>query len=254
MNLDTYLNLALDAAEKASKAILKEKENLKILSKEDGTALTSADIASNEILSEMLSKSDFKILSEEKILSYEERKNLEYFWLIDPLDGTKGFIKGQDEYCIMISLIHQKRPILALIKSPEKDEIFYAHKESKVYKNSNPLQKNEAFFKENQYTALLSINHLCKEDEEFAIKYKLKALNISSGLKFSALLEGKAGIYRRKENLNIWDIAAGDFLLNQNGGFMGKFDNNLLSYNEQNLRADYFIAVSKKEFLQDFDY
>ncbi|MPB43012.1 3'(2'),5'-bisphosphate nucleotidase CysQ, partial [Campylobacter jejuni] len=86
----------------------------------------------------------------------------------------------------------------------------------------------------------------------FDRKYELKALNISSGIKFTALLEGRAGIYRRKEKLNIWDIAAGDFLLNQNGGFMGKFDKTLLSYNEKDLRADYFIAVSNKAFLQDF--
>lgn len=253
MNLDSFLNLALDTANAAAKAILNEKTSLKIWQKDDGSPITSADIASNEIINEKLANTDIKILSEEKILSPEERKNLDYFWLIDPLDGTKGFLKGEDEYCVMISLIYRERPVLALIKNPCTDEVFYAHKDSPVYKNHQILEKNLDFFTQNKHTALLSINHLCEEDKNFAQKYQLKALNISSGLKFTALLEGRAGIYRRKERLNIWDIAAGDFLVNQNGGFMGNFQKNPLRYNED-LRSDFFIAVSNKSFLDEFEF
>lgn len=252
MNLNSYLDLAIEAANAASIAILNERQNLKIWQKEDNSPVSSADLISNEILTQNLAKTDIEIFSEEKILPFEKRKNLEYFWLIDPLDGTSSFLKQRDEFCIMIALIHKQRPILSLIKNPTNDDIFYAHKDTKVYKNYKILEKDESLFKENQFTALLSVNHLSATDAEFANKHKLKALNISSGLKFTALLEGKAGVYRRAENLSIWDIAAGDFLINQNGGFMGDFNAKFLNYNQKNHRTSFFLAVSEKSFLKAF--
>lgn len=252
MNLDLYLKCALDACEEASKAIISERKNLKIWEKEDKSKVSSADIASNEILIQKLSSTDLKIFSEEKILAFEERKNLEYFWIIDPLDGTSGFLKGSDEFCIMISLIHFQRPVLSLIKNPSTDDIYYAHKDTQVFKNHSILKKNQEIYNLNKYTALLSVNHLNPLDEEFAKKHHLKGINISSGLKFCALLEGNAGIYRRNESLKIWDIVAGDFLLNQNGGFMADLNSKPIYYNQENFKAPPFIAVSDKTFLKDF--
>ncbi|MBK2000942.1 3'(2'),5'-bisphosphate nucleotidase CysQ [Campylobacter sp. 2018MI35] len=252
MRLDYWLELAIEAANKASKAIMQERKNLKDWKKQDGSVLTSADLASDQILNDILGKTDIKVLSEEKILSQKESENLQTFWLIDPLDGTSGFLKGSDEFCIMISLIHENRPILSLIKSPSTEDIYYGHKKSKVYKNNQYLNIDEKQFKNNQFKALLSVNHLSKIDLEFAQKYKLEAINIGSGLKFCAILEGRAGIYRRLERLNIWDIAAGDFLVNLNGGFMGMLDKNLISYSPLEHRSQFFICVSKKNFLKDF--
>ncbi len=249
-NLDKFLEIAINASDKASKAILKERENFETWQKEDKSPLTSADLASNEILSDILASTDIKILSEEKLLKEEDCKDLQSFWLIDPLDGTSGFLKGSDEFCVMISLIYQNRPVLALIKSPSKGDIFYAHKYSKVYKNEKILSVNG--YENNKFKALLSVNHLSKEDENFAKEYKLEALNIGSGLKFCAILEGRAGVYKRFEKLNIWDIAAGDFLVNQNGGFMGDFSKKYISYNALTYKAQPFICVSCKNFLEDF--
>jgi len=252
MNLDSHLNLALEAAQKASKAILKARENLEVWKKDDGSALSSADLASNEILCDILGKSEFKICSEESLLSSKEHKDLSSFWLIDPLDGTSGFLKNTCEFCIMIALISQNRPILALIKNPCNDDVFYAHKNTKVYKNDKPLDNDMQTFEANKFKALLSVNHLSLEDANFAKTKNLQALNIGSGLKFTALLEGKAGVYKRFERLNIWDLAAGDFLLNQNGGFMGDFESKMLSYSLLNFKSKPFIAVSHKSFLKDF--
>ncbi|TKX30881.1 3'(2'),5'-bisphosphate nucleotidase CysQ [Campylobacter aviculae] len=251
-NLDILMQIAIDAANKASIAILKERKHLKDWKKEDGSALTSADLASDQILNDVLGKTDIKVLSEEKILSQKESENLQTFWLIDPLDGTSGFLKGSDEFCIMISLIHQNRPILSLIKSPSSGDIFYGHSNTKVYKNDEILYIDETYFKNNQFKALLSVNHLNREDLEFAQKHELKAINIGSGLKFCAILEGRAGIYKRLDRLKIWDIAAGDFLVNLNGGFMGMLDGNLISYNALEHRSQFFICVSRKSFLKDF--
>lgn len=250
MNLDSLLSLALDAANEASKAILDERKKLKVWQKDDKSPVSSADLLANSILFETLSKSDISIVSEENLLGF--KNELKTFWLIDPLDGTSGFINGSNEFCVMISLVHENRPILALIKNPTKDEIFYAHKESKVYKNDQILEPNLELFLQNKNKALLSVNHLSDEDKNFAKIHDLQALNIGSGLKFCALLEGRAGVYKRFESLNIWDICAGDFLINQNGGFMGDFSANLMQYNAYEFKSHKFIAVSHKSFLNDF--
>lgn len=252
LDLDKFLQIAINASNKACKAILKERENFKTWEKDDKSPLTSADLASNQILSDILGSTDIKILSEEKLLNEEECKELKTFWLIDPLDGTSGFLKGSDEFCVMISLVHNNRPVLSLIQNPSQGDIFYAHTKTKVYKNDKILQIDKEEYEKNKYKALLSVSHLSKEDEKFAKEYKLEAVNIGSGLKFCAILEARAGVYKRFEKLNIWDIVAGDFLINQNGGFMGDFSKQYILYHPLNHRATPFICVSSKHFLNDF--
>ncbi|MCX2683051.1 3'(2'),5'-bisphosphate nucleotidase CysQ [Campylobacter sp. MIT 21-1685] len=252
MNLDSCLNLAIKAANEASKAILNERIQLQTWKKDDGSVLSSADLLANEILTEILQASGYKVFSEEKILSFQERKHLEYFWLIDPLDGTSGFVKNSNEFCVMISLIHKNRPVLALIKNPTNGDIFYAHKETKVYKNDQSLNVEKSKFEKNKFKALLSVNHLSKEESEFVQHYKLQAINKSSGLKFCTLLEGEAGVYKRFQNLSIWDIAAGDFLVNHNGGFVGDFQGKMIDYNAKEHKAPLFLCVAQKAFLLEF--
>lgn len=243
MKLDFLLNMALEASKKASKAILNEKQNLKIWQKDDKTFLSSADIKSNDILFEELKYSDIAICSEENQLSYDERKNLSYFWLIDPLDGTKGFLNNSKEYCILIALIHQKRPILSIIVNVEENIFYYGHKHSKIYKNNEILKRNEEEFKTNQKTALISNNH--QNTLKFLEQNSLKPLKINSALKFVYLLDGKASIYHRLVNLNSWDIAAGDFLINHSLGYMKDINNNFISYNEISFKCPYFLALAK---------
>lgn len=252
LNLDKFLQIAINASNQASKAILEERKNFKTWEKEDKSPLTSADLASNKILNDILGSTDIKILSEEKLLSKEECEELKTFWLIDPLDGTSGFLKGSDEFCVMISLVHDNRPVLSLIQNPSKGDIFYAHAKTKVYKNDKLLQIHQQEYEKNKYKALLSVNHLSKDDEDFAKEHQLEAINIGSGLKFCAILEAKAGVYKRFEKLNIWDIVAGDFLINQNGGFMGDFSKKYILYHPLNYRSSPFICVSSRNFLQDF--
>lgn len=260
MNLNFLLDLALNATQKACAAILAAKKNLEIWQKDDGSPLSSADLASNEILCAQLAQSGLAICSEEQPLAYEKRKDLDAFWLIDPLDGTKSFIKGSDEYCVLVALIAHKRPILAVIAKPSTNELYYAHKESVLYKNGKPLCVGN--FEAHKNVALVSVHHPNEKNAEFLAKNALTPTKISSALKFIALLDGKAGVYHRFENLHSWDIAAGDFLLNQSGGFMGKFnaqalqnaanskskDDDFLSYNEQGFLCEHFIALSQAKF------
>lgn len=248
MNLDSLLSLALDASKKAAWAILREKTQFQIWQKEDGSPLSSADLAANEILCDELAKSDIALCSEEKPLEYAKRKDLSAFWLIDPLDGTKSFIKGSDEYCILVALIAGKRPVLSIITKPSTDESYYAHEKSAVYKNDKALCFDKKAFETHKNVALMSVHHPNECNAEFLAKNSLLPVKISSALKFIALLEGKAGIYHRFESLHSWDIAAGDFLLNQNGGFMGDLQGKTISYNEPSFLCPPFLATSQQEF------
>lgn len=256
MNLDFLLNLAVNASKMALAEILKARENLQIWTKTDGSPLSSADLAADGVLREILAKSDIKICSEEKLLDYTARRDLKAFWLIDPLDGTKGFLKGSDEFCVLVALIEDSRPILSVISTPKAQ--FYAHKHTKVFKDGEILVQNEAKFTQNRHTALISVHHPNPQNQAFLDKNALNPRKIGSAVKFAALLTGEAGIYHRFEALHGWDIAAGDFLLNQNGGFMGALNlqnneilGNFIAYDSPNLLAPPFIAVSKKDFLKD---
>lgn len=250
-NLDTLLQLSLKAGKEAAKILLEYKNKNEIWIKNDNSPVGLADIKSNEVISEILASSDIAICSEENILSYETRQNLEYFWLIDPLDGTKSYAKNDKEYCVLIALIHKNRPIISLIVDVENDAYYYAHTYTKVYKNDNLLNISNEAYEKVQNIALYSKNH--DNNEEFFIQNKLEGIKVSSALKFVYLLEAKAGIYPRFGGPKAWDIAAGDFLIIQNGGIMQDFDKKLLDYNTKDLSLPSFIAFAKKEYkLKDF--
>ncbi|MCR6591931.1 3'(2'),5'-bisphosphate nucleotidase [Campylobacter insulaenigrae] len=245
-NLDTLLELALKAGKEAAKILLEYKNKNTLWTKDDNSPVGLADIKSNEIISEILSSSDIAICSEENILSYEIRSQLEYFWLIDPLDGTKSYAKNDKEYCVLIALIHKNRPVLSLIVDVENDAYYYAHTHTKVYKNEKLINFDDEAYKKVQNIALYSKNH--DNNEDFFIQNKLEGIKVSSALKFVYLLEAKAGIYPRFGGPKAWDIAAGDFLIIQNGGIMQDFNKNLLDYNTKDLALPSFIAFAKKEY------
>lgn len=255
LNLDLLLELATSLAQKAGQKLVQMQDKLEIYTKKDGSPVSSADLVANELLCEGLKQSKIPVCSEEKPLSFEQRKSLKAFWLIDPLDGTKGYIKGSQSYCILIALIKEQRPILALIAEPSTENIYSAHLESSLLKNGVKFQQNQSEIDKNSKTALISVHHPDKRNEKFLTQNTLQGIKISSALKFVALLEGKAGVYHRFESLNSWDIAAGDFLLNQSRGLMiqmpVKNEKKLIEYNQQSFLCPGFLALSDKANLKN---
>ncbi len=121
MDLRKLLSLALQAANAASEEIVKvyNSNNFQTESKEDNSPLTLADKNAHQAIVSILKSSNLPILSEEgKSISYEERKNWDYFWLVDPLDGTKEFIKRNGEFTVNIALIEKQTPILGVVTVP----------------------------------------------------------------------------------------------------------------------------------------
>ena len=132
-NLLEILNISVDAGE----VILNYyNENVDVIYKDDESPLTKADLASHKIITDSIKKitPDIPILSEEEFIDWKIRKKWKKYWLIDPLDGTKEFIKKNDEFTVNIALIENNRPILGVIYTPALNELFYSIKNFGSYK------------------------------------------------------------------------------------------------------------------------
>lgn len=238
--------------------------------KQDSSPITQADLESNAFITqELQAHSPYKICSEEAILEYEERKDLEYYWLIDPLDGTKDFLAQNGGWTINIALIHQKRPILGVVYAPVFHQLFIALKgfgsftyeveklksalESQTL-NVLWLEKNkhklsgERIVQDTQIIACDSMFHSTQETQEFFQKYHLKAQKCGSSLKVCALAEGKADLYPRFNGTSEWDMAACEIVLEEAGGvILDCKSKQPLEYNKPSVRNNYFLAFAKSQ-------
>jgi 3'(2'), 5'-bisphosphate nucleotidase len=269
---DKLILTTLLAAKRAGKAILEIYDtDFDVEQKDDKSPLTLADKKSNEIITEVLEQTKtvnntaVPILSEEgRDIPYDERKKWEYFWLVDPLDGTKEFIKKNGEFTVNIALIHENKPVLGIIYLPVKDVFYFAaiNFGSYILENSEiitdvlsikelmdkskrlPLTNNN----NSPLTIVGSRSHTSEEFTEFVNKLKKKYGNvefISSGssLKLCLVAEGKADIYPRFGPTMEWDTGAGQAIVEQAEGRVLEIQNNeSLSYNKNNLLNPFFIV------------
>ncbi len=247
-------NLAalLEISREAGKAVLDVyHSDFAVENKEDHSPLTLADKKSHEILSAFLSKnSSFPVLSEEgKDIPYRKRKNWERFWLIDPLDGTKEFIKRNGEFTINVALIRRGKPVAGIIYAPVKDVLYHAAKGKGVYKieggkTSRLPDKNG----NGTLTVAGSRSHGTRELEEYVQGLRerygeVAFLPAGSSLKFCLVAEGLADIYPRLGPTMEWDTAAGQVIVEEAGGSVVEWGSTRpLEYNKENLLNPHFIA------------
>src|SRR6056297_45326 len=147
------LSVAVRAALKAGSAIIdiyQSADDLEIQKKDDDSPLTRADRAAHDVISNILMEASSSVtphlLSEEgKNIPYEQRKKWEYFWLVDPLDGTKEFINRNGEFTVNIALIRKDRPVLGVVYVPVKQTLYYAAEGIGAYRFGNSVKvKSEA--------------------------------------------------------------------------------------------------------------
>ena len=217
--------------------------------KTDHSPLTLADEASNEVITNRLKilTQDIPVLSEEgRNIPYSERKNWEYFWCVDPLDGTKEFVKRNGEFTVNIALIYNHTPILGIIYVPVTDTMYYASAQTGAYKidangNKTALQVNKKLA---DWTAVGSRTHSAPEEAELLAKYPVgKSVSIGSSLKFCLLAEGLAQIYYRHGPTMEWDTAAGQAILTLSGGVLTKPDGTPFLYNKESLLNGSFLCI-----------
>ena len=214
------------------------KQKNKIINKADNSPLTKADIDSNEFIIKSLSEINpkFPILSEEKFVEWDIRKKWSKYWLVDPLDGTKEFIKESGEYTVNIALIENNEPILGVIYAPQFSLLYYGSKENGSYKikcnkkisslsNSIKINTKNKNSSEKYYIYGSKSHSNSKFMEWIKINFKdYKLIKKGSSIKFCELAEGKADIYPRFGPTSEWDIAAGHIILNEAGGEIKSID------------------------------
>ena len=259
-NLLEIINISVDAGE----VILNYyNENVDVIYKDDESPLTKADLASHKVITDSIKKitPDIPILSEEEFIDWKIRKKWKKYWLIDPLDGTKEFIKKNDEFTVNIALIENNRPILGVIYTPALNELFYSIKNFGSYKiltkkKLNTLKEAKRISinkkKSNKIKIVGSRSHsnpildkwVNKNFNEFDILQK------GSSLKFCLIAEGSADIYPRFGPTSEWDIAAGHIILEEAGGKLKSIDNKEILYNEkENILNPEFFAYSNIDFV-----
>ena len=241
----------------AGKEILNFYNNdIEVTHKEDLSPLTKADLASNKIILESLTKlnSNIPILSEESLVDWSIRKNWKKYWLVDPLDGTKEFIKKNGEFTVNIALIEDNNPILGVVYVPAKSLLYLAEKNKGSFKtntkdkleNFEGIQKIIVSSQTNRPRVIGSRSHSnATFDNWVKEKFpKAEIVQAGSSLKFCLIAEGEADIYPRFGPTSEWDIAAGHMIVDEAGGKIRTFQNNSIKYNtKENIINPEFYAI-----------
>lgn len=248
------INELLSIAREAGAAILKiyndpEKSGT-VTYKSDESPLTLADEASNEVITKRLRAyfPEIPVLSEEgRDIPFTERKNWEHFWCVDPLDGTKEFVKRNGEFTVNIALIQNNVPVLGVIYVPVTDVIYYGNAAEGAWKiDANgiktPLKTDR---RADNWTAVGSRTHSSPEEAELLSKYPVvTSVSVGSSLKFCLLAEGMAHIYFRQGPTMEWDTAAGQAILTHSGGEVTRPDGTPFLYNKESLLNGSFLCLS----------
>ena len=261
------LTTAIIAALHAGKAILEIYHSgaFDIELKGDNSPLTKADTASHNVIMSFLKTTDIPVLSEEgRDISYQERKDWNQLWIVDPIDGTKEFIKRNGEFTVNIALIDNQKPIIGVIFVPVTGELYFSSKELGAYKvaldledynldallakaNKLPLQRDN-----NTFTIVASRSHMSAETREYIQQMReihgdVKLISKGSSLKLCMVAEGTANCYPRFAPTMEWDTAAGQAIC-EHAGFQvidwGTKENML--YNREELLNNWFLIKSIK--------
>lgn len=251
----------VSAAIAASKAIMDiYVKDFKKIEKEDGSPLTAADLESSKIIRQYLEKTNIPITGEEVLKEpYSKRKDWHQSWCIDPLDGTKEFIKKNGEFVINIALIENQKAVFGLIASPVKEEIMMGGPSFGAFH----FKFSDAF-NSKKWISLPMLNDINKPIQlissrshysgdlltlvDFIEKKYGEATSkqMGSALKFFDLVLGNSDIYPRFAPTMEWDIAAGQAIYEAVGGEVLQRGNGLpLIYNKENLKNPYFVASKK---------
>ncbi|SFV52814.1 3'(2'),5'-bisphosphate nucleotidase [hydrothermal vent metagenome] len=217
--------------------------------KEDKSPLTQADTKANEIICSQLQMRypNIPIMSEEnKQTEYMLRKEWEYYWCIDPIDGTKEFIKKNDEFTINIALIYKDTPVLGVVYAPAIDEMYKAKRGEGAYKNKEKLPLKINQHPEDKLHVVASKSHLSKETQAFIDNLETKEIEqVSKGssLKLCMVATGEADIYPRLAPTMEWDTAAADAIVREAGKMTYIYKvNKPMVYNKENLLNPWFVV------------
>ncbi len=238
LNLKNIAEDLIDTFFKAGK-IAKEisERGVKITIKADKSPVTDGDLAVDELLRSQIKNltPDFPIVSEETVdLNAKIDKNHKNFWLIDPIDGTKDYIKKRDEYTLNAALIIDLRPAVGVVFAPAKDRLFFSYGKNLSFELNNRRDKKILNCKKVNKNQIIGLENSGTTPNEILDIYKKnkvsQTIKMSSSLKFCTLASGEADIYAAKARAFEWDIAAGHIILEHAGGSVTTLDGEKFLY------------------------
>lgn len=247
------LNNIVDIAKQAGDAIMTvyHSDDFNVELKNDNSPLTKADIAANDVIVAALEQltPDIPILSEESAkVPYEERKAWSTFWLVDPLDGTKEFIKRNGEFTVNIALIKDGQPVLGVVVAPVLQRSYFAAKGVGAFKqqgNEPAKQIQTADHQGQQLKVVASRSHAGPDLQGFLDNLgDHDVVSMGSSLKLCLIAEGAAHLYPRLGPTMEWDTAAADAIVRIAGGQVTKLDKTPLQYNKPDLLNPYFMVAT----------
>ena len=243
-------------AEEAGRAILNiyQQDDVGIQTKSDQSPLTQADLASHDIITKALKNltPDIPILSEE---GHTLDGEVDTFWCVDPLDGTKEFIKKNDEFTVNIALIEQHQPVLGVIHVPVANETFMAMKGDGAKKIKDRQVHNLSTHNNKTRQPpifAVSRSHLNQATQDFIQQHQALTIAAGSSLKLTILAEGLADAYPRFGPTSLWDMAAGHAILKEMGGEIFEFTGNILSYHVSNILIPDLLAIRDRDAIDKF--
>ncbi len=263
MNEEQLLNClhtAMRAAKTASEAIMEiYAQDFEANWKQDGSPVTVADIASNDVLEAILAETGIpRITEESQHETYDIRETYDWVWCVDPLDGTKEFLKKNDEFAVCIALIHKQQPVLGIIASPVNQNMIIGGREVPPAMVSFEHLENTSGWQYIERKTSLNVpfviagsrSHLSGTELKFTNEMReqygeVEFLKKGSALKFMDLALGTADVYPRFAPTMEWDIAAGQAIIEALGGKVLHAENNEpLKYNKANLLNPYFVVYT----------
>lgn len=220
--------------------------------KDDRSPLTQADLASHRIIDQGLRNLNpaWPVLSEEsEETPYEQRSTWQYYWLVDPLDGTKEFLRRNGEFTVNIALMHNNTPILGVVYAPAIDRMYFAAENVGAFRmdGDQPTSIQTQAVPGKTFRVVASRSH-SSENESFeqftggVADYEL--VSMGSSLKFCLVAEGSADVYPRTGPTMEWDTAAAHAVVEQAGGSVTDLDGNPLQYNKPILKNPGFVVRS----------
>lgn len=266
IDIKEITNIALEAG----KAVMEiYKEDFAVEFKEDYSPLTQADLKANEIICNFLEKKypSIPIMSEEnQEVPYEVRKDWQYYWCIDPIDGTKEFVKKNGEFTVNIALIHKDTPVLGVVYAPAMKKLYYAKKGEGAFgailndaflilnEERLPIIKNS----KDAMVIMASNSHLSEKTKTFIDNLtsniqNSKLIKMGSSLKLCMIATGEADIYPRLSPTMEWDTAAADAIVRESGKMTYQYNSKFtmqnlkleipLVYNKENLLNPWFVVL-----------
>lgn len=248
----TLINDLQTLARNAGAAILavyNDREQFRqVTFKEDDSPLTLADRASHEILSQGLRRltPDIPVLSEEgSDIPYEIRRHWEYFWCIDPLDGTKEFLDRNDSFTVNIALVHRQTPVLGIIYVPVSGSLYHSSQATGSWKitSDGDSVRIHTDDQAREWIAVRSRLHSGPEETAILDRYPVtRQITAGSALKFCLVAEGSAHLYYRHGPTMEWDTAAGHAIVQHSGGRFITPSGDPFLYNKESLVNGPFIC------------